>query len=145
MDEGFTRRDALLAGLAAAVLAATAGGFPAVLYGEAPVTLDQFLALSRRLTGATKLEATAAKTMLGALLSTGKGEELASLVAGGEVADKDLAATIIAAWYSGICESASGPVVATFDQALLWQALSFTKPFGECGGSTGYWSDPPQP
>ena len=143
MNEGVTRRDALVAGLAVAIAAAGAGGFPAALYGEAPVTLDQFLALSRRLTGAANLDAAAGKTMLGALLSTGKGEALAKLAAG--KGDNDLAAAIVAAWYSGICADASGPVVATFDQALLWQALTFTKPFGECGGSTGYWSDPPQP
>ena len=27
---------------------------------------------------------------------------------------------------------------------IVWQALTFTKPFGECGGETGYWADPPE-
>jgi hypothetical protein len=145
MNHGITRRDALVAALAAAIAAAGAGGFPAAVYGEASVTLDQFLALSSRLTGATNLDAAIGKVLLGAFLSIGKEAGLARLAAGEDGADKDLAAAIVAAWYSGLCDSASGPVVATFDQALLWQALSFTKPFGECGGSTGYWSDPPQP
>jgi hypothetical protein len=34
--------------------------------------------------------------------------------------------------------------VADFTGALVWQALTFTKPFGECGGETGYWADPPE-
>ena len=34
--------------------------------------------------------------------------------------------------------------MAGFEQALLWQAMSFTKPFADCGGETGYWSEPPQ-
>lgn len=144
MNHGITRRDALLAGMAAAILAAGAGGFPTALYSQAPVTIDQFLALSRRLTGAANLDAAAGKTLLGAFLSTGKGAGLARLAAGKDGADKRLATGIVAAWYSGICDTASGAIVATFDQALLWRALTFTKPFGECGGSTGYWSDPPQ-
>lgn len=145
MSHGITRREALVASLAAAIAAAGTGGFPAAVYGEASVTLDQFLVLSSRLTGAANLDAATGKVLLGALLSTGKGAGLARLAAGEDEADKDLAAAIVAAWYSGIGEAASGPVVATFDQALLWRALSFTRPFGECGGSTGYWSDPPQP
>jgi hypothetical protein len=34
--------------------------------------------------------------------------------------------------------------VVDFTQALVWNALTFTKPWGECGGETGYWADPPE-
>ena len=30
------------------------------------------------------------------------------------------------------------------NEALLWNALDFTKPPGSCGGETGYWADAPQ-
>jgi len=26
----------------------------------------------------------------------------------------------------------------------MWSAMTFTKPFGVCGGDTGYWSDVPK-
>ena len=51
-----TRRDLLLRGVAAAVAAAGAGGFPAALYAAAAVTLDQFLVLSKALTEAVDLD-----------------------------------------------------------------------------------------
>ena len=48
---------------------------------------------------------------------------------------------VVAAWYSGSYATAAGPAVAGYTDALLWQALSFTKPPGYCGGETGYWAD----
>ena len=35
--------------------------------------------------------------------------------------------------------------MSDFNGALVWNALAFTKPFGDCGGATGYWADPPEP
>jgi len=55
-----------------------------------------------------------------------------------------LANAIVGAWYSGVYSTAGGQAVATFDHALLWNAMTFTKPFGECGGDTGYWSAAPK-
>ncbi|MBY4677037.1 hypothetical protein [Marinobacterium arenosum] len=39
------------------------------------------------------------------------------------------------------------PVTAVidYDEALSWQACSFTKPSATCGGPFGYWSEPPAP
>lgn len=31
----------------------------------------------------------------------------------------------------------------SYDEALTWQACSFTKPSATCGGPFGYWQDPP--
>jgi len=31
----------------------------------------------------------------------------------------------------------------SYDEALTWQACSFTKPSATCGGHFGYWQDPP--
>jgi hypothetical protein len=142
MVASLNRRDLLLRSLAAAIAAAGAGGFPAALYAAAAVTLDQFLVLSKALTEAADLDPEMGNKLLGGFLATGHGDGLARLVAG--EAEPELANTIVAAWYSGVSDSGQGPAVAGFDQALLWQAMSFTKPFADCGGDTGYWSEPPQ-
>jgi len=82
---------------------------------------------------------------LAGLLATGKESDLAALEHGHIGKDFDtLADAIVASWYSGIYDSGHGEAVATFDQALMWNALTFTKPFGWCGGDTGYWTQPPQ-
>ena len=51
---------------------------------------------------------------------------------------------VVAAWYSGICDTDRGETLVAFTGALLWNALDYTKPFGSCGGETGYWAEPPQ-
>lgn len=137
-----TRRD-LLVGVAAAIAAAGTSGFPPELYADSNVTVEQFLALSQKLTNASGLDAAVAKTLLGGFLATGNGPALAALVAG-QGQDGPLTNAIVAAWYSGLYDSAAGKqAVAMFTDALLWNALTFTKPPGWCGGETGYWSQVP--
>jgi hypothetical protein len=146
MTSAIARRDFLLASIAAAI-AAAGGGFPASLYAESTVSADQFLALSQNLTQASSLDPGIAKTLLGGFLATGNRAALAELVAdpgSGTGKNALLANAIVGAWYSGVYNTAAGPAVATFDQALLWNALTYTKPFGECGGDTGYWSAAPK-
>jgi hypothetical protein len=126
-----------------------------VLFAQSQVTPEQFLALSERLTATPKLDMGVATTILGGFLATGHGNELSKLVAEGRAPVTPLANAVVAAWYSGVCATmpkddgaspAGQPVqiVATFDGALLWNALTFTKPFAMCGGETGYWADPPE-
>jgi hypothetical protein len=137
-----TRRDYLL-GVAAAIAAAGTSGFPRELYADTAVTVEQFLALSQKLTNASGLDAGVAKTLLGGFLAAGNGPALAALIAGGRQ-DGPLANAIVAAWYSGIYDSAAGKqAVAMFTDALLWNALTFTKPPGFCGEATGYWAKAP--
>ena len=141
------RRDFLLAGLAAAIAAAGAGGFPSSLYAASSIGVEQFIDLSRTLTQTNNLDPDAARTLLGAFIGTGHEADLAALIADPASASGKnavLANAVIAAWYSGVCDTRSGQSVATFDQALMWNAMTFTKPFGECGGDTGYWSEPPK-
>jgi Membrane bound FAD containing D-sorbitol dehydrogenase len=146
MTSTIARRDFLLASIAAAI-AAAGGGFPASLYAGSAVSADQFLALSQNLTRTSSLDPGIAKTLLGGFLATDNGAALAELVAdpvSGTGKNALLANAIVGAWYSGVYNTAAGPAVATFDQALLWNALTYTKPFGECGGDTGYWSAAPK-
>ena len=147
MNHRISRRDALLAGLAAAIAAAGTGGFPAEVFAQSSVTADQFLTLSEKLTETRGLDAGVAQTLLGAFIATGNGPGLASLVAEDATFTSytELANAIVAAWYSGVyTTNAQGDqAVSDFTGALVWNALAFTKPFAECGGETGYWAEPP--
>ncbi|MDF2994553.1 MAG: putative transrane dehydrogenase (small subunit) oxidoreductase protein [Xanthobacteraceae bacterium] len=136
-----TRRDAILSALAAAIAAAGPAGFA---HAAGELDVDGFLALSATLTGApaSSLDKDVAATLLGGLNATGHGEALKRLAVD-PAADKALGDAIVAAWYSGVYSTGKGEAVATFNDALVWQALSFTKAPGNCGGETGYWSQQP--
>lgn len=132
-----SRRDAVLvaAGTCVASVGATA---------EQGVTLARFLALSRALTGAARLDTAMGGAILGGLLARGHAAGIARLADDpGSDADRQLANDITAAWYSGVFNDADGTTRADLNAALLWDALTFTKPWGTCGGETGYWRNPP--
>jgi len=140
------RRD-FLAGLAAAIAAAGSAGFPASLFAASSISVEQFTTLSKNLTQSASLDPDVARTLLGAFMATGHEADLAALIADPSSAAAEnapLANAIVAAWYSGVCNTATGQAVATFEGALMWNAMTYTKPFGICGGDTGYWSDPPK-
>ena len=141
----FTRRDAILRSVAAAVTSAGMSGFPTRLFAQAGLTADQFLQLSERLTGASGLDPDVAKTLLGGFVAAGHGSALADLSRSDTVPASALADAVVAAWYSGLYETGHGPAVSDFNGALVWNALSFTKPFANCGGEIGYWANPPEP
>ena len=96
----FSRR-ALILGGACALSAASA--FPFFAGANETITVDEFRALSARLTGAslTDLNATAAAKLLDGFLSTGRGADLARLAADPGARAGPLADDIVAAWYSG--------------------------------------------
>lgn len=137
-----SRRSMILGGTSAATLAL---GLPLRSSAREAVTVDEFRSLSARLTGvdASDLDVTAAAKVLGGLISTGHGAELAALIASG-TSSGALANDIVAAWYSGRYDTSAGLAAFGLTNALLWRALDFTKPPGLCGGSTGYWAAPPQ-
>ena len=152
-----SRRDVILTAVGAAIASAGAAGFPAALFAQSAVTPQQFLTLSEKLTQTPNLDLAIATTILGGFLATGHGADIAKVVAEGYDPITPIPNAIVAAWYSGVYTTVPkgtgasdhplrGRVqrVATFDQALLWNALTFTKPWGECGGETGYWAKPPQ-
>lgn len=156
MTAQLSRRDLILAAVGAAIASAGTAGFPVALFAQSTVTPEQFLALSEKLTGKQGLDLGIATTILGGFLATGHGNEIARLVSEDFDSFTPIANAIVAAWYSGLFTTvpkgtgaSNHPLrgrvqkVATFDQALVWNALTFTKPWGECGGETGYWSNPP--
>lgn len=133
-----TRRHLLIGGSAAALAA-----FAQWPGAASAVELDpeRFLALSERLTRKDDISGDIATAMLEAFKATGRADELAALVDG---ADKqELTNEIVAAWYSGVSPDPDSNDVLTYTDALMWQAMSFTKPMGYCGGAMGYWAEPP--
>lgn len=56
----------------------------------------------------------------------------------------DAAVTILVALASGVVTGPQGPVVFTYNEALAWQAVPWTKPLALCGGQTDYWSSAPE-
>lgn len=136
------RRTVLFAGLAAA-----SAGLPIRLLAGPSFSLNDFIALSASLTEApvAALDREAARIMYEAFNKRGLLPDLARL-AGQEHASgagSQLGNEVAAAWYSGICQSAYGPMVAAYTSALIWTDSSFLHPSGTCGGPTGYWGDPP--
>jgi Membrane bound FAD containing D-sorbitol dehydrogenase len=142
MGPSISRRNLVIGGASAAALAA---GFPRSAGAQQSVTVDQFRALSARLTGAavSDLDASMAGKLLDGFVSMGRGPVLARLAADPGSSTGTVADDIVAAWYSGTYDTPAGQAVAGFTDALLWNALAFTKPPGFCGGETGYWADPP--
>ena len=122
-------------------------GHPALagLSSTAPVTLDDFVDLSQRLVGRTKLDRDVAKIYLDALNASKDLPTLQYLV---EINNnptpemKALAATIIGWWYTGVYEVAGQPRLATHTGALMWDAMGMPAP-GTCAGPFGAWSRPP--
>jgi hypothetical protein len=138
-----SRRSLILGGASAATTVAV--GFPLPAGALGTITVDQFRALSARLTGAsvTELDATTAGKLLDGFISMGRGPDLAALAADPGVSTGAVADDIVAAWYSGNYDTSAGLAAFSLTNALLWNALDFTKPPGLCGGQTGYWADAP--
>ena len=112
-------------------------------WAQTPLTADDFVALSARLTDhpARRLSARHASAYLDALV-TENATGLGALAAGGK--DAALEQRIISNWYTGLHDTAEGEKLVAYDDALLWDALDYTKPMGWCGGETGYWADAPE-
>jgi hypothetical protein len=138
-----SRRSLILGGASAATTVAV--GLPLSAGARETITVDQFRTLSARLTGAsvTDLAETTAGKLLDGFISMGRGPDLALLAADPRVSPGTLADDIVAAWYSGNYDTSACLASFGLTNALLWNALNFTKPPGFCGGATGYWADAP--
>ena len=148
-------RRRLLQGLAALV---ASGYVPAGLAQAAPrsISASDFKAMSTTLTGFAYADAKLADRMLSALLDSvgaaklSKISDLASVSAPDQLGAElkiagveQAAATVLTALFSGVVDTTKGPVVITYDQALAWQAVPWTKPNAVCGGVTNYWTAAP--
>ena len=98
-------------------------------------SVDDFLALSSRLTGYDNLDRATAGIFLKNLLATpGNIVRLAR-------PDAALERDIIVAWYSGAHQVRGEAQLVTHSGALQWRALSMPAP-GTCVGPFGSWAKP---
>jgi len=130
--------------IAAAALLAPA----ARLWQPRPVatSLDEFLELSGRLLGRSKLDPEVGQIYLNALIKDPDSAiYLATLVQSNGNPTPEQAAisrTIIEWWYTGVYTIDGKPRLATHTGALVWSALGMPAP-GTCAGQFGAWSKPP--
>ena len=104
-------------------------------------SLDDFLALSARLTGHTDLDRKTGSMLLNNLLAA---PDVATRLARPDAA---LERDIIVAWYTGVQQVRGEARVVTHAGALQWRTLGMPAP-GLCVGPFGTWAKPhrsPQP
>ena len=133
-----TRRSILVSGSALALASFVGWSGEA---SAASLDADAFVRLSEKLTGKLDLDADYASEMLKAFETIGKSSDIEALADGAE--NPELANDVVVAWYSGVSPDPGADEVITYTDALMWEAMSFTKPMGYCGGETGYWAEPP--
>lgn len=104
--------------------------------------VNAFLILSEKQVGQADLSKDVAAAMLKAYSSLDKESDLASMAAGTK--NPELANSLVAAWYTGESPNPDDLQVLDYTDALIWQAMDYTKPMGYCGGTVGYWADPPE-
>ena len=99
-------------------------------------TVDDFLALSSRLTGHADLDRETAGIFLSNLLAT-PGINAARLARPDQALERD----IIVAWYTGVQVVRDEARRVTHTGALQWRALEMPAP-GTCVGRFGEWTNP---
>jgi hypothetical protein len=113
----------------------------------AQVSLDDFVELSERLLGRSKLDREVAQVYLSALnADADTAVHLATLAQsnGNPTPEQTaVARTIIEWWYTGVYSVGGTSRLATHTGALVWSALDMPAP-GTCAGPFGAWSKPPR-
>jgi predicted ArsR family transcriptional regulator len=146
-----TRREVLRA-----LTALTVAGVVPAARAQGALPAAQFVALSKAVAGYAYADKRVAAAMLTALASavgaanltrlaklasSTPAEQLGPALAAANL--EAIAETVVAALYTGTVNTPRGVRVISYDQALVWQALAWTKPNAFCGGETNYWAAPP--
>ena len=140
-----SRRDLLRSSTSAASILFVSTQCTALGQAATSPSLDQFIALSQKLTGQSSLDDDMGRNIFDAFVSAGHADDLAKLISepAPERSEAKIANALVAAWYTGFSPLPGAREVAGFNDALVWTALSYTKPWGNCGGEMGYWGEPP--
>jgi len=151
IDEDRRRVVAGLAALLASTAAGPLGAQPAPLADPA-----SFANLTRTITGFAFADAATADATLEALTAAIGADNLrrigtlaaatspAQLASELRVAGLERAArTVVDALWTGTIDTPQGPRVISYEHALIWQALPWTKPNTACGGEVNYWATAP--
>ncbi|MGU3575315.1 sugar dehydrogenase complex small subunit [Brucellaceae bacterium C25G] len=138
-SSALTRRTFLGSSTAASLLAL----FPLPVWAATSVfDVNSFMKLSEKQLGQTGLSKDMATTILEVYSRLGKEDDLCQLAAGHD--NQELSNSLVATWYTGESPNPDDLVVIEYTDALIWQAMDYTKPMGYCGGTIGYWSEPPE-
>jgi hypothetical protein len=108
----------------------------------ADLDVEGILALSQKILRKEDLFEDVAAKILKSFADIDRKDDLTALAEGAE--DQALSNEIVAAWYSGVSPDPDDLQVLTYTDALMWQAMDYTKPMAYCGGPMGYWADPPE-
>jgi hypothetical protein len=103
----------------------------------------RFMRISRNLTGIADLDPSIGETIYELLDMAGRMKVLIGLSDEDEKAQaarEGLEVDVISAWYSGVVKTDKGPKLAAYHDALMWEVLDFTKPFGDCSRDFGSWA-----
>jgi hypothetical protein len=108
---------------------------------------ERFMDLSRSLTGREQLDPLVGRLFFDALSeSHGSAAVVERLLSDPLVEDVEAAALerrIVEQWYTGVYRSGGAAQRATYQGALMWQAMALRAAPGECQGELGFWSRPP--
>ena len=92
--------------------------------------VQAFLKLSENTLQKADLYEDIAEKMLQAFADIGRKDDLAALADGAE--KPALSNEIAAAWYSGVSPDPDDLEVLTYTDALMWEAMTYTKPKAHC-------------
>lgn len=145
MIGNLSRRDLLRSGTSATSILVVGMQVTASGHAATSTTLDQFFDVSRKVAGQPSLDNDMGKNIFDAFVASGQAQDLTMLIADPtpERNQSKIADAVVAAWYSGLSPLPGAREVTGFNEALVWNALSYTKPWGNCGGEMGYWADLP--
>lgn len=125
-------------------LALTATGSGAWASSDSSDLFDLYIGFSRRLTGHDDLEIDVAEKLFGSFLLKYERQELSELLLNAD-GNSDFQRALLAAWYGGVSPDGNSDSVLIFEDALVWKALRYTKPWAVCGGEFGDWAENPIP
>lgn len=151
-------RRALLQALGALAMAPLPGCTLIPSATDAPaIDAASFTRLSAALAGYPTVDAEASQRMLAAFATPQRRAALARLAqtvaehpgAGMDAAIRArgldaIANELVGAWYSGVVSRPGGADLVLYTDALVWAAMGYVGPMGQCRGETGHWARAPQ-
>ena len=113
-------------------------------HAASSVLPGDFLKLSATLTQnpLVQLDAAIGASILTAVLQQGWEQRLLALQINPQ-SDPELSGLIVAAWYSGVFDGKTGPILVGYENTLIWSSVPFMHVIGYCGGDFGYWAGKP--
>jgi hypothetical protein len=140
MENNIDRREFIRRSGSFLVLAATGSDLRASPASSELFNL--FMNFSRTVIGYEDLEIDVAEKIFNFFLLAYEKEELLEMILSAN-GSSEFQQDLLATWYSGVLSNNGSENVLIFEEALVWKALRYTKPWSVCGGELGNWGDNP--